>query len=71
MWPMELQGMGQRTLDSFYPNAWEVWDSIVHQAFRGKFQYWDEGLPAQNPVFHSPLARVMVVLTDIRSYRHP
>lgn len=70
MWPMELQGMGQRTLDLFYPNAWEVWDLVVQQAFHGKFQHWDDGLPAENLVFHSPLARVMVVLTDIRSYRH-
>lgn len=27
--------------------------------------------PAQNPVFRSPLARGMVLLIDIRSYRHP
>lgn len=32
---------------------------------------WNGGPAAQNPVFQAPLARVMVVLIDMRSYRHP
>lgn len=36
-----------------------------------KLQCRDEGPDAQNPVFYTLLERVMIVLIDIGSYRHP
>ena len=39
--------------------------------FFARLQYRDESPDAQNPVFYIPLERVIVVLIDIGSYRHP
>lgn len=65
MWSMELQRMSWGSLNLSYPSAWRY-----QQVFHAKLQYWDEGPDAQNPVFYTPLERVMVVLIDIGSYRH-
>lgn len=65
MWSMVLQRISWGILNLSYPNAWRY-----QQAFHAKLQYWDEGPDSQNPVFYTPLERVMVVLIDIGSYRH-
>lgn len=71
MQSMELWGASWGSLDLFYPNAWDIWRQMGQQTSRTMLQHGDEGPPAQNLVFHFPLARGMVVLIGTRSYRHP